>query len=833
MQIKKFVATGLSALMAGATLAGGALAATQLGALPGALGTDGQLDAFVVVGADAAPSDVVGAIDVAANLASLSYTEVATGTTTTTTGGLEKDGITIGLTANPTTGNLGTGSNGFPTTSALKNSHYSGLASTSFTFNSTTIKTHEEVDLSQGTGVKMRHDLATDKINGTLKMVVGTNGNVIARYVFDNQIENVGTITSSQYSKELKISFLGKSFSIVGVGTNSIKMLAGTVGTATKDGDARNGVTSGKYTVYVTAAANNDWSTLSVEDDTGKVVDTITNAKEGDTKTATKSGLDVKVTDIRVTGTDPVTQHIEADIVVGPTGQAEVEYDGTADTGSNSKERFPGTTDWYITYRPTSSGVAGTAGTISNGASVNAEYRPGDTKYLVAGEGINLPGDYGTLKFQGFNTDSFSTVTIRPVGPITGYNSTDNSLPGSTMYGLEISADGTSVGAGALGTPNWYSSMYLLFNQTVTATGGTYLPTLIGYKNTKGNIQINDTLTTNAITAVVTGANAAPLSRIASGASQAVWPTTELGWALVNVTAPGLGDANGNQTVTFPFKLNYNGVGDSTFWLNLTVNGTATGNAGQPKINATIASTSLGGTTTQASGTSGSLRFAFNNKTTWVADASNLASDLLRLGDTASSAEDKEINSTTEAGVNNAGRLTQDSVDDAGIILVASQSNGGSDKVVVKVPSKILASKVFFGGTGAATTTTGGTVKQVAPVTNAIAKLDTEVGGAEKAKNLVLVGGPAVNRLTADAMGLPYPSYGAASTIAEGTAIIRIVDDAFTTGKIAVIVAGFEADDTRLATSVLQQAATKLAGVTASSVVVSGTEVATATITPE
>lgn len=825
MQIKKFVATGLTALMAGATLAGGALAATSLSALPGVLGTDGQLDAFVVVGADAAPSDVVGAIDVAANLASLSYTSVATTASTSSGGvGIEKDGITLGLTANPSTGNLGTGSNALPTITALKNSHFSGLWQGTFTFNSTTISAHEEVDLSQGTGVKMRHDLATDKINGTAKMVVGTNGNVIVRYVFDTSIPNVGTITAPQYAKSLKITFLGKEFTIVGVGTGSIKLLAGTVGTVTKDGLASTGVTSGKYTIYITAGANNDWSTLQVKDDTGAVVDTITNAKEGDTKTSTVTGIDVKVTDIRVTGTDPATQHLEADIVVGPTGQAEVEYDTTADTGSNSKERFPGATNWYITY----SANSGAAGTIATAASINAEYRPTDTSYLVAGEKVSLPNNYGELKYVGFNTNNFATVTIKPVGPITGYNSTDNSLVGSTLYGLEILSDGKSVGSGSLATPNWYSSMYLLFNQTVSnasSTNGGYLPVIVGYKNSKGNVQVNDSLTVNPINSLGSLANGQSLAA-ASGASQNPWPTTELGFALVNRSG------GTNQAITFPFKLNYNGVGDTTFWLNLTVNGTASGNAGLSLVNGTIASTNLGSTTTQASGTSGAMYFVFNNKTTFVADTSNLASDLLRLGDTASSAEDKEINITTEAGLNNAGRLSQEVVGDAGILLTATQSTGSNDRITVKVPSKILANDVFFGGTGTGTTTTGGAVKQAVPVTNAIAKLDTEVGAAEKAKNLVLVGGPAVNRLTAEAMGLTYPSYGAASGIAENTAVIKIVDGAFATGKIAVIVAGYEAADTRLATSVLQQAATKLAGVSASSATVSGTSVASAVITP-
>lgn len=825
MQIKKFVATGLTALMAGATLMGGAYAA-GLGDYPSTFDNAGNLDGVVVVGAAAASSDVVGAIDVAANLASLSYTTVQTsGTSSGSTNGIEKDGITLGLTASPSSGNLGTGANAFPTISALKNAHFSGLWQGSWTYNATTISAHEEVDLSQGGGVIMRHDLATDKINGTEKMVVGTNGNIVARYKFDTAVANVGTVSTPQYTKPLSFTFLGKPFTVVGVSATSIKMLSGQVGTAVKDPTTKTGVTYNGYTVYVTAASDGAWATLEIDDANGKMVDTISNVRNGDTKSSTAAGIDIKMTAApRVTGTDPTTQHMEADIVVGATGATEYEYDGTADTGSSSKELFPGTTNWYITY----SANGGAAGTIASGASINAEYRPSSTQYIGSGSGVSLPNSYATLTYNGFNTQSFSTVTISPISSTTGYNSTDNSLTGSTLYGLQITADGNSVGSGSLSSPNWYPAMYLLFNQTVkagdgTQPNGTYIPVIVGYKNSKGHIQVNDTLTTTAITADVTGANSGSLATGGNGLS---YPTTELGFAMVNTSTPG-------GAVTFPFKLSYNGVGDTTFWLNLTVTGTNSGTAGLSFMNGTITSTNLGSSTTQNSGTSGAIYFAFNNKTTFVANTANLASDLLRLGDTSSSAEAKEINVTTEGAVNNAGTLTQTVVGDSGIQLVNSQSNGGSDQIVVLVPSKALGNDVSFGGTGSTSTTTGaGTVKKVAAITSSIAKLDTEITAADKAHNIVTVGGPAVNSLSAQLLGVPFPSYGAASGIAENTVWIKQFKNFFTPGKVVILVAGFSADNTRLGTSVLQQYATKLAGVTADAVTLTGTVTSPGPVTP-
>ena len=67
-----------------------------------------------------------------------------------------------------------------------------------------------------------------------------------------------------------------------------------------------------------------------------------------------------------------------------------------------------------------------------------------------------------------------------------------------------------------------------------------------------------------------------------------------------------------------------------------------------------------------------------------------------------------------------------------------------------------------------------------------------------------MVGGPAVNRLTAQAMGLTYPTGGADSGIPEGAALIRLVENAFGGSNSALVVAGWDAEDTRAAASVLQ-----------------------------
>jgi hypothetical protein len=101
---------------------------------------------------------------------------------------------------------------------------------------------------------------------------------------------------------------------------------------------------------------------------------------------------------------------------------------------------------------------------------------------------------------------------------------------------------------------------------------------------------------------------------------------------------------------------------------------------------------------------------------------------------------------------------------------------------------------------------TGGTVKSAIPITTQLAKLDNEVSAADKSnKNLILVGGPYANALVETLAGA-----GKTMTRAQwdaqgsGTAMVDLIADAFTTGKYALVVAGYTKDDTRFVTTVLQ-----------------------------
>ena len=75
-------------------------------------------------------------------------------------------------------------------------------------------------------------------------------------------------------------------------------------------------------------------------------------------------------------------------------------------------------------------------------------------------------------------------------------------------------------------------------------------------------------------------------------------------------------------------------------------------------------------------------------------------------------------------------------------------------------------------------------------------------------KNLIIIGGSCINSAAATALGVSSGTCGSAFTDATGVGsgqfLIKGVSGAFTTGKIALVVAGYEVDDTANAATYLR-----------------------------
>jgi S-layer protein (TIGR01564 family) len=80
------------------------------------------------------------------------------------------------------------------------------------------------------------------------------------------------------------------------------------------------------------------------------------------------------------------------------------------------------------------------------------------------------------------------------------------------------------------------------------------------------------------------------------------------------------------------------------------------------------------------------------------------------------------------------------------------------------------------------------------------AKLDSEIADAT-AQNLIVIGGPCANKVAATVSGAPYAVAGCEAGFTEGKAVIKLYANA---NKVAMLVAGYGAMDTRAASRVVQ-----------------------------
>ena len=139
-----------------------------------------------------------------------------------------------------------------------------------------------------------------------------------------------------------------------------------------------------------------------------------------------------------------------------------------------------------------------------------------------------------------------------------------------------------------------------------------------------------------------------------------------------------------------------------------------------------------------------------------------------------------------------------------GMIILDPESHQSSDDFEFRVPSDIddFKANIVIRTSGAAgasgalydVATPGSTVGGPAQMS------DAEVGDVS-AYNALVVGGPAVNSVAADLLGLPFPSYGAASGLSPGEAKLTLVQNG---AKYALLAYGYEAQDTRRAGVVLK-----------------------------
>ncbi len=133
----------------------------------------------------------------------------------------------------------------------------------------------------------------------------------------------------------------------------------------------------------------------------------------------------------------------------------------------------------------------------------------------------------------------------------------------------------------------------------------------------------------------------------------------------------------------------------------------------------------------------------------------------------------------------------------------------GSTKAAEETSSVAVGETANIGGVDITVKSAGATGKEAAGIPLGIAKLDTEVTSADKSNyNLVLVGGPVANTVVNDLVASGKLTEKITNDDpGEGKGKVVVVDNAFDTGKVAVVVAGSDRKGTRAAAQLLQQLA--------------------------
>ncbi|MCD6477577.1 MAG: S-layer protein [Candidatus Aenigmarchaeota archaeon] len=173
------------------------------------------------------------------------------------------------------------------------------------------------------------------------------------------------------------------------------------------------------------------------------------------------------------------------------------------------------------------------------------------------------------------------------------------------------------------------------------------------------------------------------------------------------------------------------------------------------------------------------------------------------------SSDDMEIQTSDATLKENTDSDTKWGLDAANWGALMSWDSKDKTDLTISYPEKKAIADVYMAPATATATTTSGEVTRTGVIKTPVGAVDTQVTDAQKTNNnLILVGGPCVNKLTADALGLTYPACGMATVnslgIPENGYMIKLVKDAFAQGKYALVVFGVEAKDTTAACAKIQ-----------------------------
>ncbi|MDP3728176.1 MAG: S-layer protein [bacterium] len=239
------------------------------------------------------------------------------------------------------------------------------------------------------------------------------------------------------------------------------------------------------------------------------------------------------------------------------------------------------------------------------------------------------------------------------------------------------------------------------------------------------------------------------------------------------------GELNANVSGTEILRLNYGNTKDTNIVLRT---GQTNGGEVPVTINLSLAVTP---------DTSSDILAGYDNVSMIWGTVSAANGQIDSLGDTRSTEEARELSWGLAAL--SIGTKDEDHRSAYGIIIKNPKSNGASDRVSLSIPGDQVKANIVIKGTSS--TVAGGDVSYVAVAVTPVTKLASEVGSVED-YNLILVGGPCANALVEELFDYTCDGW----SFEAGEAVVKMVDNG---DKVAMLVAGTSADDTRRASKAI------------------------------
>jgi hypothetical protein len=789
---EKIIATIMTAIMTLSTVA----MAYDLGDYPAFLFTDHNLDAYVVVGSDAATADVVGAVDLATRLAGESYEEVTTGTSSGTTS-VSGDSVKIYKTSDF----LEYDEQLDGVVDVLTSDDLTGLAGGTITNAKGSFSYNEYITVTENAYVTFGIDPDDDtEIPQDYLFLTTDTYAYIYKMEFPTALE--ATIADvSTHLEDKEFTMLGTPYTMVtttrtGEDDWTLTLMGGAISDIVNLNEEKSyTVDETAYTVELTFI-DSDECKFKVNDEY------TTKLQDGDTYILA-DGSEIGVSEVNYQdfagGVQQCKMYLGAEKVILEDNEIEDDdnFDEQLNVGSNSlsntEVKIKGTDD----------------GTTLKISAIEIKWTPDDNLYVPVGGYLSEKEDSGEagqmfggmdVLFAGIQQSSTEEIKLKPSGDdeyelqFTNEAGESIDMPyldcdsGTLLFGDETRSLHLREPDNATNFTAATDSRLIEKNEyfVVTSSKSTYVLQYKGseaddntleFKNVGSGDDIKITYTAWGDLINTTSVNTLTLG----GKTFYVWVEADSDDSDIAVDLDDSGSLVADKEVDIYTKygalIDINAATEESGFVIQTEEL----DDGTNKENITVDFTCSAASVVEISSIDGGV-------------PSNATVDTVELNQIGDGDDYEEVSRY-------------------GVVIEKTVFTNNPDKVVFTYPDDQSEALVYF-TIGEATTsttsgTTGGTVKKVIPVTNAVAKLDSEISDPSTiTKDLVLVGGPGVNELSALVLGLTYPTYGSSGLLpfAKDEGYIKVFENPEGFGtKEVILVAGWEAKDTRNACSVLQQ----------------------------